>query len=45
VSEHRLKTNFPLEPIINGQLDLLIDQLVMADQRVKLEKLAETTGV
>jgi peptide chain release factor 1 len=40
VTDHRIGMNFPLAPIINGELQLLIDQLVMFDQRAKLEKLA-----
>ncbi|MBY0402287.1 MAG: PCRF domain-containing protein, partial [Cyanobacteria bacterium] len=43
VTDHRIGQNFPLTPIINGEMELLIDQLVMADQRTKLEKLAETS--
>lgn len=43
ITDHRIGQNFPLGPIINGELDGIIDQLVMADQRVKLEKLAEST--
>jgi peptide chain release factor 1 len=43
VTDHRIGQNFPLTPIINGDLDGLIDQLVMADQRVKLEKLAQSS--
>jgi peptide chain release factor 1 len=41
VTDHRIGQNFALTPIINGELDPLIDQLAMADQRAKLEKLAE----
>lgn len=43
VTDHRLNgetKNFNLQSIINGELDALIDMLVMADQAVKLQ--AET---
>lgn len=42
VTDHRIGQNFPLTPIINGDVDILIKQLVMADQKAKLEKLAES---
>jgi peptide chain release factor 1 len=42
VTDHRIGQNFPLTPIINGELDGIIGQLMMADQRAKLEKLAES---
>lgn len=41
VTDHRIGQNFPLTPIINGELDDVINSLVVADQRAKLEKLAE----
>lgn len=40
VTDHRIGQNFPLSPIIEGDLDTLIDQLVIADQKAKMEKLA-----
>ncbi len=40
VTDHRIGQNFPLSPIIQGDLDPLIDQLVIADQKAKMEKLA-----
>lgn len=44
VTDHRIGMNFPLTPIINGDIDIVISQLLTADQRAKLEKLAESTG-
>lgn len=41
VTDHRISQNFALTPIINGELEHLIDQLIVADQRAKMEKLAE----
>jgi len=40
VTDHRIGQNFPLTPIINGDLDGVIDSLGQADQQAKLEKLA-----
>jgi peptide chain release factor 1 len=45
VTDHRISQNFPLNAVINGDLELVIDQLAMADQRAKLEKLAESSPV
>jgi peptide chain release factor 1 len=41
VTDHRIGQNFALTPIIEGDLDDLIGQLVIADQKAKMEKLAE----
>jgi peptide chain release factor 1 len=41
VTDHRIGQNFALTPIINGELDEIINQLVLADQKAKLDKLAE----
>lgn len=43
LTDHRIGQNFPLTPIIGGEMDVLLNQLVVADQRAKLEKLAETS--
>lgn len=43
VTDHRIGQNFALTPIINGDLDPVIDALAQADQRTKLEKLAESS--
>ncbi|MEI7473390.1 MAG: peptide chain release factor 1 [bacterium] len=41
-TDHRINQNFTLRSVIEGDLEELIDSLVMADQKVKLEKLAES---
>ncbi len=43
ITDHRIGQNFPLTPVINGDLGTVISALVQADQRAKLEKLAEST--
>jgi len=40
-TDHRLGRNFSLEPVLQGQLSELIGACVSADQRRKLEQLAE----
>ncbi|MDX2085377.1 MAG: peptide chain release factor 1 [Candidatus Melainabacteria bacterium] len=40
VTDHRIGVNFPLNSVINGDLDTVIDQLLLADQKAKLEQLA-----
>ena len=40
-TDHRLGRNFALEPVLQGQLTELIGACVSADQRRKLEQLAE----
>jgi peptide chain release factor 1 len=45
LTDHRIGQNFALTPVINGELTLLIDALVQADQQAKLEKLAEMESV
>ncbi len=44
VTDHRIGQNFALTPIIEGELDTIIDALSQADQRAKLEKLAENSA-
>ncbi len=39
VTDHRIGENFALTPVINGDIEPLIQQLVTADQRAKIEKL------
>lgn len=43
LTDHRIGQNFSLSPIIDGDLAGLINQLALADQKAKMEKLAETT--
>ncbi len=43
LTDHRIGQNFSLSPIIDGDLSELINQLALADQRAKMEKLAETS--
>lgn len=45
LTDHRIGQNFALSPVVNGDLGPVIDALVQADQRAKLEKLAETPSV
>lgn len=41
VTEHRIGQNFPLNSVIEGNLDGVIDQLIIADQKAKMEMLAQ----
>lgn len=41
-TDHRINQNFAIKSVIEGDLDDLIDSLVMADQKAKLVLLAET---
>lgn len=41
-TDHRIGQNFNVNTVIDGDLDQLIDELVKADQKAKLEKLAQT---
>lgn len=43
LTDHRIGQNFSLSPVIDGDLAGLINQLALADQRAKMEKLAETS--
>jgi peptide chain release factor 1 len=45
LTEHRIGQNFSLTPVINGELEDVIRQLALEDQRAKMEKLAATSGV
>ncbi|HEY9688127.1 MAG TPA: peptide chain release factor 1 [Coleofasciculaceae cyanobacterium] len=45
VTDHRIGQNFPLSPIIEGDTGLVINQLILADQQAKMEKLAATSVV
>lgn len=40
LTDHRIGENFALTPVINGDLETLIDALKVADQKAKLEQLA-----
>lgn len=40
LTDHRIGQNFSLSPVIEGALDDVIEQLTLADQKAKLEKLA-----
>ena len=42
LTDHRIGQNFPLTPVINGDLAPVIDALRTADQKTKLEMLANT---
>jgi peptide chain release factor 1 len=41
LTEHRIGQNFALTPVINGEIVPVITALLQADQRAKLDKLAE----
>jgi peptide chain release factor 1 len=43
LTDHRIGQNFPLTPVINGEVEDVIHQLTLADQRAKMEKLAESS--
>lgn len=45
LTEHRIGQNFSLTPVINGELEDVIRQLALEDQRAKMEKLAANSGV
>jgi len=45
LTEHRIGQNFSLTPVINGELEEVIRQLALEDQRAKMEKLAATSAV
>ena len=40
-SEHRLGQNFPLSTFLNGQIDDMINSMIMKDQEEKLQQLTE----
>tara|TARA_Y100001968_G_scaffold328231_1_gene374999 strand:- start:1864 stop:2901 length:1038 start_codon:yes stop_codon:yes gene_type:complete len=40
-TDHRLGSNFPLEPILSGQLEALIDACVAQEQQRKMEALSK----
>lgn len=42
VSEHRINQNFPLNRVLEGGLDALMDALIAYDQKLKLEELADS---
>ena len=39
VSEHRLNQNYPLQQVLNGDLEPLIESLIAKDQEEKLKEL------
>ncbi len=41
-TDHRLSCNFPLEPILSGQLDDVIGACIAEEQRLKMENLSNT---
>ena len=40
-SDHRLGQNFPLSTFLNGQIDDMINSMIMKDQEEKLQQLTE----
>jgi peptide chain release factor 1 len=44
LTDHRIGQNFSLTPIINGDVQPLINALIIADQEAKMEKLAESSA-
>jgi peptide chain release factor 1 len=45
LTDHRIGQNFSLTPVINGDLQEVLKQLMLADQHAKMEKLAESSSV
>ncbi len=43
-TDHRIGQNFNVKTVIEGELDDLIEALISADQKAKLQKLAETSN-
>jgi peptide chain release factor 1 len=43
LTDHRIGQNFSLTPVINGEIEDVIKQLALADQKAKMEKLAATS--
>lgn len=43
-TDHRINENFNVKTVIEGELDDLINELVLADQKAKLQKLAESAN-
>lgn len=43
LTDHRIGQNFALAPVMEGEIEDVLDALMQADQRAKLEKLAEST--
>lgn len=41
LTDHRIGENFALSPVVEGDLESLIGQLKLADQKTKMEKLAK----
>ena len=44
VSEHRLGQNYPLQQILNGDLEPVIEALIAKDQEEKLKELTEESA-
>lgn len=44
LTDHRIGQNMNVKPIIDGDLDTLIEALMTYDQKIKLEKLAESAN-
>ncbi|MGE0200639.1 MAG: peptide chain release factor 1 [Candidatus Melainabacteria bacterium] len=44
VTDHRIGENFALSPVVEGDLQTVIDALALADQKAKMEKLAEAAA-
>ena len=41
LTDHRIGQNFPLTPIMGGDLAVMFESLLIADQRSKLDQLAQ----
>lgn len=44
LTDHRVGQNFPLSSVIEGDLDDVLESLMLADNKAKLEKLAATSA-
>ncbi len=43
VTDHRIGQNFSLTPVVDGDIEPVIEALRIADQKAKMEKMAETS--
>jgi peptide chain release factor 1 len=41
LTDHRIGQNFALSPVMEGELEGVVESLIIADQRAKLEQLAK----
>ncbi len=44
VTDHRLGVNFALEPVLDGDIEMLVQSCIAKDQQERLQELAASTG-